>query len=371
MRVAFYAPLKPPDHAVPSGDRLMANLLMRAMQLAGHEVEIVSRFRSFTRRATDHALFAEAEAEQHRISVGWAARTQDRLPDLWFTYHPYYKAPDLIGPELARARGIPYVTAEASYAGKRDLDDWAKLQARVKSAISEAQINFCLTPVDREGLSRFVAPERLCDLPPFIDATGLQAAETDNGGKVRLVSVAMMRPGVKVESYRLLAQVLGMLCEANWTLTVIGDGSERQMVQSMFSGHFADRVTFTGELDRTGLAQQLACHDIFVWPGIGEAYGLAYLEAQACGLPVAAVDNRGVPSVVVDGTTGLLSSLGDAAGLANNLDRLIGDGPLRARLGSAARAFVHDERSIDVAAGILDQGLKRAVDMIGKTELLA
>ena len=36
MRIAFYAPLKPPDHPVPSGDRRMARLLMAALATAGH-----------------------------------------------------------------------------------------------------------------------------------------------------------------------------------------------------------------------------------------------------------------------------------------------------------------------------------------------
>jgi hypothetical protein len=35
MRIAFYAPMKPPDHPQPSGDRRMANLLMQALRLAG------------------------------------------------------------------------------------------------------------------------------------------------------------------------------------------------------------------------------------------------------------------------------------------------------------------------------------------------
>ena len=47
MRVAFYAPLKPPDHPVPSGDRRMARLLIQALELAGHEVEVAARLRSW------------------------------------------------------------------------------------------------------------------------------------------------------------------------------------------------------------------------------------------------------------------------------------------------------------------------------------
>ncbi|MFZ9635662.1 MAG: glycosyl transferase, partial [Alphaproteobacteria bacterium] len=45
MRLAFYAPLKPPDHPVPSGDRRMAQLLMAALAARGHDVELASRLR--------------------------------------------------------------------------------------------------------------------------------------------------------------------------------------------------------------------------------------------------------------------------------------------------------------------------------------
>jgi hypothetical protein len=45
MRIAFYAPMKPPDHPVPSGDRRMSRLLIAALGRAGHEVELASRLR--------------------------------------------------------------------------------------------------------------------------------------------------------------------------------------------------------------------------------------------------------------------------------------------------------------------------------------
>ena len=46
MRVAFYAPLKPPDHPTPSGDRRVARLLMEALKAGGHMPMLVSHLRS-------------------------------------------------------------------------------------------------------------------------------------------------------------------------------------------------------------------------------------------------------------------------------------------------------------------------------------
>ncbi|MCY1251314.1 D-inositol-3-phosphate glycosyltransferase [compost metagenome] len=87
-----------------------------------------------------------------------------------------------------------------------------------------------------------------------------------------------------------------------------------------------------------------------MWPGCGEAYGLAYLEAQAAGLPVVAQRTAGVPEVVRDGETGLLTRDGDIGAYAAAMRDLIEDPAGRKRLGAAARRFVHEERSFPAAA---------------------
>src|SRR5438105_15749704 len=131
MRIAFYAPMKAPDHSVPSGDRQMSRLLIAALRGAGHEVELVSALRAYLPEPSSAALsdlMGRAGTEIARREKKWQA---GRPPDMSFTYHPYYKAPDLIGPVLCGRFRIPYVTAEASYAGKRDAEGWAPSQREV------------------------------------------------------------------------------------------------------------------------------------------------------------------------------------------------------------------------------------------------
>src|ERR1041384_1816908 len=97
MRIAFYAPMKSPNHPVPSGDRQMARLLIKALQHVGHTVELASELRSYSSEPDDrHDDRGEGEAtrEIDRLCRNWASTR----PDLWFTYHPYYKAPDPLGP---------------------------------------------------------------------------------------------------------------------------------------------------------------------------------------------------------------------------------------------------------------------------------
>ena len=358
MRIAFYSPIKPPDHPVPSGDRLMARLLIRALERGGAQVEVVSGLRSFRKEPPSHGMVelrAEANREIERVGAEWH---RDGRPDLFFTYHPYYKAPDLVGPELARAFSIPYVTAEASYSRRRDASGWRDMQAPVGNAIEAAAVNICMTERDREGLAINVPSARTAILPPFLDAEPF-LAHLPRPQPGRLVTVAMMRPGDKLDSYRMLAAALGQISALDWSLAIVGDGPARREVEAMFAGIDPGRLVWCGELDEGGVAGQLAGSGIYVWPGCGEAYGLAYLEAHAAGLPVVAQAIAGVPAVVIDGRTGILSPEGDVPAYARAIGRLLSGTDERQRLATGARDFAVNERS-------LLAGSRRLMSIIGE-----
>ena len=78
--------------------------------------------------------------------------------------------------------------------------------------------------------------------------------------------------------------------------------------------------------------------DLFVWPAIDEAFGMAFIEAQACGLPVIAGNGGGVASVVAADRTGLPVPLGDAVAFARAIDRLMTETGLRQRMAAEALA---------------------------------
>jgi glycosyltransferase involved in cell wall biosynthesis len=358
MRIAFYAPLKAPGHLVPSGDRQMSRLLIAALRRSGHTVEVASTLRAFL---SEHSTFAEREARAHeeiaRLDADWVRHD---VPDMWFCYHPYYKAPDLIGPALARRFAIPYVTAEASYAGKRNADRWAIIQARVVACVKLAAVNLCFTQRDRDGLVQ-VAPEAVfADLKPFID-TAPFAAQAKRSSLPKLVAVAMMRQGDKLRSFTMLAAALELIADTPWHLTVVGDGPARREVEALFRRFDPARIAWTGEACPEDIPRHLHDGDLYVWPGCGEAYGLAYLEAQAAGLPVVAQNTAGVPEVVLAGETGLLTPTGDIVAYANAIRRLLSDDPLRTRMSTAARKFVHEERSLAPAAVKLDAILRQSI----------
>lgn len=337
----------------------MARGLMRALTAGGHDVRLVSRLRSRASEPSPATLArqsAEGADEAKRLLDAWTGDASAWRPELWWTYHLYYKAPDWLGPAISRELAIPYVIAEASYAAKRDNGPWAPWQTAAVAAIHRADVNVCLTERDRAGLLQLGLPEaRLAQLPPFIDMeTAVTASNRSPRSVPSLITVAMMRPGVKTDSYRLLAAALALITDLPRQLTIVGDGPTRADVATAFAGFDGHRISWTGALDAAAVSAALANADLFVWPGLGEAFGVAYLEAQAHGLPVVAMQTGGVASVVRDGVTGILTPEGDIAAYAAAIRHYLTEPALLAAASTAAKRFVVEERAIAPTAARLN-----------------
>jgi glycosyltransferase involved in cell wall biosynthesis len=377
MRIAFYAPLKPPDHPVPSGDRRMARLLMTALAAAGQEPVLAARLRS-----RDGAGDPERQARLSALGARLAERYLRRVaarpslrPDLWLTYHLYYKAPDWIGPRVASALRIPYVVAEASLARKRSGGRWDLGHRATVDALQRADRVIGLNSADREGvLEALAGPERWTALPPFLDTAPFEAAVAARPSARAqlaerwqldpalpwLTTVAMMRADVKLDSYRLLGAALARCLDRPFQLLIAGDGPARAQVAAALAPLGA-RARLVGCLDEGAVPALLAASDLYVWPAIGEAYGLAILEAQAAGLSVVAGRSGGIGDIVADGTTGTLTPAGDIAAFAAATAALLDDPERRARMGGAARRKVAASHDLATAARRLDAVLRELV----------
>jgi len=383
MRIAFYAPLKSPTHETPSGDRRVARLVMDALAGAGHRVELVSAFRSYDAGgdpAHQADLRTQGAALGRALALQWLAGPPAVRPDLWFTYHAYFKAPDWLGPESSAMLDIPYVIAEASHAGKRAGGPWDIGHRGALAAIRRADLLLCPTRDDMQALREVAAaPERVAWLPPFLDPAPFRAGASARAAQRAQLSrthgldpgvpwiavVAMMREGDKLASFRMLAGALGRLRDLSWHLLVAGDGSARAAVHGALEASIPGRTAYLGELEPDSIAGLNGAADLCAWPAVNEAYGMAMLEAQAAGLPVVSCATRGVPDVVEHGRTGLLAPGGDESALAGLLRELLLDPGKRARLGSAAATFVADERSLPATVARLRELFARIPALAG------
>ncbi len=352
MRCLFLAPMKPPDHPVPSGDRMIARLWMRALTRIGYEVELASSLRTYHHAENPDDIIQldrQGAAEIERILT----ESRDRQDvALVFCYHNYYKAPDLIGPELARALSIAYVAAEGSLAPKRLLGPYAAGENRARSGLAMARVLLCATHQDRPALEAALGPGQiLVDLPAFVDPAdwpeaGLKRPGT--GGKLRLITVAMMREGNKMESYEMLAEALAVLDHHSWQLDIFGDGPMRPRVEAAFA-RFGNRVHFHGAQASQTVGLAYAASDLFVWPAVREPYGLVFLEAQLHGLPCLAGAFGGVADAVAPPPSGQLVAECTGERFAAALATMMFDRARLREMGAMARAFILAERSLDSA----------------------
>ena len=344
----------------------MARLLVSCLERAGYCVDIASDLRAFLRDPDDECedarLRQQACREIERLSAHWR---QHGAPVLWFCYHPYFKSPDLIGPEMCHRFNIPYVTSEASYSTRRSQGSWASAQETVLKSINQAAVNICFTQRDRKGLRSASSSATLTMLRPFIDTSTFLANELSTDANnascqdsSRLIVVAMMRAGDKMNSYRRLAESLQQLMHLQWTLSVVGDGPLCSDVHSLFDAFPAERIEWHGLLEPPDIASLLTRSALYVWPGCGEAYGLAYLEAQAAGVPVVAYATAGVPEVVEHDASGILTPEGDDDAYAAAIAHLLNN-PQRLRtLSRNAVTRVKRYHSLEPASAALHDILK-------------
>jgi glycosyltransferase involved in cell wall biosynthesis len=365
MQIAFYAPMKSPEHPNPSGDRRMAQLLMRALTQGGHQVNLASEHRSYEGAGNAAAQSAIRQEGERQASALLGAYHDGKIarPQIWFTYHPYHKAPDWIGPPVCKALKIPYIIAEASYAPKQSGGPWDLGFCASKRAIemASAVISFnavddgCILPLLKgKAKTTFIAP--FVDIRPYTDAARKKMhyrsvfADQYNiaPDPPWLICVAMMRPGDKLRSYQQLGLVLSRLQDRPWRLLVVGEGLAGEKVKLALS-KIKNRVSWIGAQDDDALPGIYASCDLYVWPAVNEAFGMAFIEAQASGLVVVAGNSRGVSGVVNAPDCGLLVEPENPEAFAAAIAKLL-DEP-KNRRAMATRAQQHTRHHHGLGGG--------------------
>ena len=121
------------------------------------------------------------------------------------------------------------------------------------------------------------------------------------------------------------------------SLMMAGDGPDRaDAEQEARELGVADDVHFLGRLD--AVAPLLAAADLFILPSQTESFGLAALEAMACGTPVLATRVGGLGELITDGVEGLLEPVGSVEAMARRAVDLLKDDQRHAQMRQAARA---------------------------------
>ncbi len=293
--------------------------------------------------------------------------------DLWFTYHSYYKAPDLLGPYASKRLDIPYVIFQGIYSTKRK----RRLKTRPgfylnKAALLAADHIFTNKKVDLLNLRRLLSDDRISYVAPGLNPDEF-IFDAEARSELRrqwsivdepvILSAAMFRRDVKTQGLKWVIRACGELFRQgkNFQLVIAGDGKERNTLQSLAGEQIPGKFRFVGKIPRPELYRYYSAADVFVFPGIGESLGMVFLEAQACGLPVVAFDNAGVPEAVRNRKTGLLVPAHEMVPFVDAVKRLLSDPELRRQMGQAATTYVRTNHNLELNYQELERVLQGIV----------
>lgn len=354
MDIAYYMPFKPLGHTSPSGDLFIGTEIYNHLKNRGHSVRLVSRIRC---RWIYYKPFHLVQLLRERNRI--IRNSHHQKPDLWLSYHCYYKAPDLLGSACSKSLAIPYTIFQGIYSTKRR----KKLKTLPgfllnRRILTGADHIFTNKKRDLKNLKRLITTEKLTYIRPGIIPEDFQfnpeyrdrfRRKWNCRDTVIVLTAAMMRPGVKAEGIATVINSCSKLHRRGYKikLVIIGDGQCRQELERRASEATPLEIRFIGQIPRQRLQNYYSAADIFAFPGVDESLGMVYLEAQSCKLPIVAYENWGGGEAVIHSRTGLLSPASEPDVYTQHIEHLVTQRTLRQTLGENGSEHIRRHHDIN------------------------
>lgn len=265
---------------------------------------------------------------------------RERAVDVINTHFALPSGP--VGDALARAAGVPNVLSV--HGG--DLYDPSKaasphrhplLRAWIRRLARRADAVVAQSRNTAENLRRFYAPElEAAQIPLGIrrpPAGGVASREAFGIGERDVVLVTVGRLIARKAVHQLLS-LLQALKEEPVQLLILGTGPEEaRLKREAHERQVAHRVRFLGHVPEPEKFRLLRMGDLYVSTSQHEGFGLVFLEAMACGLPVVCYDHGGQTDFLEDGRTGCVVALNDLRAFEHGCRRLVQNPALRQAMG--------------------------------------
>jgi N-acetyl-alpha-D-glucosaminyl L-malate synthase BshA len=339
------------------GSGIVATELGLELAMRGHEVHFITYANPIRLDATIPRIhYHEVEVSNYPLFQypPYCLALASRMADVAQSYdldllHVHYAIPHSIAAMLARQmlgrqkgrRRLPFITTlhgtDITLVG---MDP--SYFAITKFSIEESDgVTAISEDLRRHTVDVFGVEEEIRVIHNFVNCTTYAPDPERRGierfapeGEKLLIHLSNFRPVKRVlDCVRVLAEVRK---HVNARLLMVGDGPERGPAEHLAAELGVSRhVEFVGK--QNGVERLIRLADAILMPSEMESFGLAALEAMACGVPAVATRVGGVPELITDGEDGFLEAVGDVAGMSEKAVRLLTDEGLRARMGAAAR----------------------------------
>ena len=274
--------------------------------------------------------------------------------------HSHYWQSGLAGKELSRLWNVPLVHSNHTlgkvknrFLAPGELPEGPERLAGEAAVIAASHVLAVSTDQEVEQLSSFygASHDRIKTVHPGVDhslfepSIPRQEAREALGltDEATLLYVGRIQPLKGLELAIRSTEELSGAMEQDVVLLVVGGASGRdgeaevqRLRELSRSLGIEDRVRFLGPRPHTSLPSIYRASDVVVVGSHTESFGLAALEAHACGIPVVGTAVGGLSHIVGDGTTGYLVEQRDPSVFAARLKTLLSDGSLRTDFGRAA-----------------------------------
>ncbi len=329
------------------GSGIVATELGMELALRGHEVHFISYAHPIRLRTDlDRIHYHEVDVTNYPLFAypPYCLALAARMADVAATYeldllHVHYAIPHSVSALLAKQmlasrRKLPFVTTlhgtditlvgvEPSY--------FEITKFSIESSDGVTTVSNYLNDRTREV---FGVQHPIETIHNFVNCDLYRPAAEPHAGRPRLVHISNFRPVKRpLDCVRILERVAR---DVDVELWMVGDGPERGPAEHLaHSLGLSQRIRFLGKQDR--IYEVLPQTDVLLLPSEHEAFGLAALEAMACGVVPVATQTGGVGELVTSGVDGFLEPVAGVDTQAARVLELLTGSPLRARMAQAAR----------------------------------
>jgi len=325
------------------GSGVVATELGKALSERGHEVHFITynqpvRLGSFTKNlyyhevnVSDYPLFDYPPYETVLASKLVDVVKFEKLDLLHVHYAIPHASAALMARQILASQGIniPFITTlhgtDITLVGKDPSFEpaitYAINQSDAVTAVSESlkKDTYSHFEVTREieVIPNFICPDHYKPRPE----KDFRHEYAPNGERI-ITHISNFRPVKRVEDVVRIFQRIVEKVPAK--LLLVGDGPDRYKVESLCRELGTCKHThIIGKLKKP--EEVLNLSDLFILPSESESFGLAALEAMACGVPVISSNTGGVPELNEQGYSGLMRGVGDIEGMAKDALTILSD----------------------------------------------